>query len=650
MSEQETQEAPRRNGKELDDAIAVAHQNISILRSQLKTGRINAQYFDQHLTALDDLLGDLQAERKGSGHQERLAALYEVSKVIGSSLNLQTVLDQVMDAIIQLTQAERGFLMLLDDDGNLRVRVARNFDQETLPGDEIAFSRTVTRQVFDTGQPVVTTNALEDPRYAGQASIIVHGMRSIMAIPLRARGKTTGVVYVDNRIRVGLFSDKDVEILEAFAAQAAVALDNARLYSETDAELQARLEELRILQWIDRQLNETLDLSAALKLTLEWSSRLCDAQSASIGFIDREANVIRLMANYGDNNEFAATPELPLTHPLIAEVMSSEHAALQFSPPGVEPAKTTFCVPVRLENNVIGVALFSADRANAFDTDAQALVSRMADRAAIAIENARLYEKVKAADKAKSEFVSLVAHELKVPMTSITGYASMLSVVGELNAQQQDFVKVIQNNVQRMRVLVEDLSEISRIESGQLKIDLKPVSLAEALQHAKDGVLAQIQERNHTFVEEIEPDLPPVHSDRARLVQILVNLLSNAYKYTPNGGTIILSAKRDTGKVKISVKDTGVGMTPEEVEKLGTKFFRADNNHVLQQPGTGLGFAITRNLIELMSGELFIESAPGQGSTFTFALAVENNAAGESAAAISSALADVADQTSTPTP
>ncbi len=606
-------------GKELEAALATARQNITLLRSQLRTGKINAQYFDQRLGSLEELLDQVQAERQNTIQQKRVAALYEVGKVIGSSLNLQTVLDQVMDAIIQLSGAERGFLMLLDDDGNLAVRVARNFDQETLQSDEIAFSRTITRQVFETGEPVVTTNAQEDPRYAGQVSIMIHGMRSIMATPLRARGKNTGVVYVDNRIKTGLFSDEDLEVLAAFAAQAAVALDNARLYSETDAELQARLEELRILQWIDRQLNEKLDLQAAMKLTLEWSSRLCDAQSASMGFLDREAGVISLVANYGEENEFSQTPQLPLTHPLIAQVLEMESAALQLSPTGASP-HTTLCVPVRRENNIIGVVLFSANRADAFDVDAQELVSRMADRAAIAIENARLYDAVKAADKTKSEFVGFVAHELKVPMTSISGYASLLGIVGQLSEKQQEFVKTIQNNVQRMRMLVDDLNDITRIETGQLRMAIEPVKLSEVVEQVKTDVMAQITERNHTFVEEIEVNLPLISADSSRVLQILLNLLSNAYKYTPNGGKITLSAKRDGEKVSVSVKDTGVGIAPEDLQKLGTKFFRTSNT--LEQPGWGLGFAITRNLIDLMKGELTIESEVGVGSTFTFTLPV----------------------------
>jgi signal transduction histidine kinase len=611
---------PKLRSSELSLSLMNARQNITVLRSHAQARKVDPAYLDERLAALDQLLDEITLSHRDSIHQKRLGVLYEVSQVIGSSLELETVLNQVMDAIIQLTEAERGFLMLLDDDGKLQVRIARNFDQETLEGGEFSVSRTITRQVVNTGEPVVTTNAQTDPRYAGQASIVTHALRSIMASPLRARGNIIGVVYVDNRIKTGIFSEKDLEVLDAFAAQAAVAIDNARLYSAKDQALADRVEELTMLQWIDRQLNETLDTAHAMQITLEWSARLCKAESGNLGLYDPDLKAVRLVAHWGAPDEFSGTQELPLTHPLIGQVFESEEAALQITPPGVELARTVLCVPIRRENSVIGVVTLVAVRSDAFDEDAQALVSRLADRAAIAIENSRLYDAVQTANRAKSEFVSVVAHELKVPMTSISGYADLLPIVGPVNEQQGKFVETIKNNVQRMTVLVSDLNDISRIESGQLHIELGEVDLKTVFAEARDAVMRQIEEHHHRLVEQIDSTLPAVYGDRSRVVQVLVNLLSNAYKYTPDGGTITLVAQRDGERVSVSVADTGVGMTPEQVQKLGTKFWRADNDHVINQPGTGLGLAITNNLITLMGGTLDVNSAPGQGSAFTVRL------------------------------
>jgi signal transduction histidine kinase len=610
---------PRRSARELGTAVSQARQTLALLRGQVEMGRIEQAFMMQRLASVEDLMAELEEQQKESVQQGQYVKLYEVSRVIGSSLDLQTVLNQVMDAIIELSGAERGFLMLLDDDGNLNVRVARNLTQETLASDAFALSRTVTTRVLESGQAIVTTNAQEDPRFAGQQSVVTHALRSIMASPLRVRGSIIGVVYVDNRIRTGMFSENDLEILDAFAGQASVAIDNARLFSATDQALGARVEELTMLQRMDRQLNETLDTAKAMAITLEWSSRVCKARSASMGLLDRDAQQLRVVSRWGQR-DIMTGDSVDLNHPLVKKVVESQEPVLQQADgAGGSGRIMVFGVPVRREGKVVGVITMTATDENAFKDDERALVTRMADRAAIAIENARLYDAVRAANNAKSEFVSLVAHELKVPMTSIQGYADLMGMAGPVNERQTQFITTIKNAVNRMKVLVSDLSDISRIESGNLKVDLKIVSVIDAINASTEGIVAEMERRKHQLVVDVEPNLPPVQADKDRLAQVLLNLMSNAYKYTPDGGIIRLQARRrDAKQVAISVADTGVGMTAEQLAKLGTKFWRADNG--LQQPGTGLGFAITRNLIELMHGRLDIQSEPGKGSTFTCVL------------------------------
>jgi GAF domain-containing protein len=218
--------------------------NLTLLRSQAKARRIDHIFLSKQVDKLINLLDRVEAGREADKHSGQLKALYDVSRVLGSSLDLQTVLDQVMDAILQLTKAERGFLMLRDDDGGLVVTVARNLDQETLADEDFKYSRTITNTVLDTGAPILTTNAAEDPRFASQASIVAQSLRSIMATPLRARGNVIGVVYVDSRALAGLFNDADLDTLDAFSGQAAVAIDNALLFDATDQELAQRVEEL----------------------------------------------------------------------------------------------------------------------------------------------------------------------------------------------------------------------------------------------------------------------------------------------------------------------------------------------------------------------------------------------------------------------
>lgn len=601
--------------QELDSALVGARQTLSILRNQLQAGRVDAAFFEGRLQHLDNLFGQVVESRKASNQQGRFAKLYELSRVIGSSLDLQTVLNQVMDAIIQLTGAERGFLLMQDDDGNLTVPVRRNIDQETI--DPNAISSTITRQILQSGQAIITTNAQEDPRFAGQASIVTHNLRSIMASPLRVRGNVIGVVYVDNRIRSGMFMEQDLEVLEAFAGQAAVAIDNARLFSATDQALSARIEELTMLNRLDRQLNETLDLNNAMNVTLEWSSRICGAQYAELGLLTEEEE-LRIVAFYGQAGAGGVANPNANNHDLLHSVIQTKQAVTETLPG--EPPLSRMVVPVQRKGRVIGVITMTAPGSGVFRTEQQALITRMADRAAIAIENARLYNEVRAANNAKSEFVGIVAHELKVPMTSISGYADLIPMAGTVNERQAGFLNTIKNAVYRMKVLVSDLNDISRIETGQLRVNLGAVACDEAISAAVEGTMTEFERRAHALQRDVAADLPLVRADRDRLTQVLLNLLSNAYKYTPDGGQITIGARRNGGQILFVVADSGVGMSSEQVAKLGTKFWRADNG--LNQPGTGLGFAITRHLIELMGGQVQIDSAPGKGTRIGFALPI----------------------------
>ncbi|MBN1668779.1 MAG: GAF domain-containing protein, partial [Anaerolineales bacterium] len=187
-------------------------------------------------------LAQLERAQAGDEQESRLAALYKVSQSLGVSLNLDDVLNQVMDAVIELTGAERGFLTLIDStSGDLRLRAARNIERETLHHKDMEISRTVVQSVLESGAGVVTTDAQTDPRFAGQDSVVIYNLRSILCAPLRARGTIIGVIYVENRAQSGMFTREDLDLLSTFATQAAVAIENARLYTRTDQALAARV-------------------------------------------------------------------------------------------------------------------------------------------------------------------------------------------------------------------------------------------------------------------------------------------------------------------------------------------------------------------------------------------------------------------------
>lgn len=597
---------------------------LNLIRSQITTGHLDKDFVIRQLDKIGTLMDAFVVEHEERKAAGRFEALYNVSRVLGTSLDLQTVLDQVMDAVIQLTGAERGFLMLRDDDGGLRVVAARNIDQETLGSDQLKFSRTITNAVLDSGKAVVTTNAAEDPRFSDQMSIVTQALRSIMATPLFARGGVIGVAYVDSRALADLFDDSDLNTLEALSGQAAVAIDNAILFAETDQELTQRVEVLQQLRRIDMQLSESLDSERTMQVTLEWACRIGEATSGHIGMIedDGEHRHIVGIQHFGEDAGVEKAINLDDMYGDIWDVVDSNQSAIFDA--GQYGVATIFALPIRLgEDQVIGIALIRRDDGDTFTDDQKDLIERIFTRAAIAFENARLYAAVQAADRAKSEFVGIVAHDLKAPMTSISGYADLMLMTPEnLVGRQEDFLKRISGTVKRMEILVSDLADIARIETGHFFMDEMLVTVDSVIQAVHDSVAPEMDARGHTYIESVADNLPDMKTDYYRLVQVLTNFVSNAYKYTPDGGEIELKARYIDNRIEFSVRDTGIGLSSEAISQIGTKFWRSEDSYTRSQPGTGLGFAITRSLVEQMGSEISIKSKIEHGSTFTFSVAV----------------------------
>jgi PAS domain S-box-containing protein len=228
------------------------------------------------------------------------------------------------------------------------------------------------------------------------------------------------------------------------------------------------------------------------------------------------------------------------------------------------------------------------------------------------------------ADRTKSEFISLVSHELRTPLTSIKGYVDLIvdGEAGDLDPLQSEFLGIVQHNVDRLVGLIDELLDIARIEAGKVELAVAPVELARLVRGVTLSFRPQFEAKQQTLTVDLPAALPLVMADPDRLTQILANLVSNAHKYTPAGGSATIRAREEAGTVRIAVSDTGIGMSPQELAKLFTKFFRSSNRAAREVGGTGLGLVITRSLVELLGGELAVISTPGGGSEFSFRLAV----------------------------
>ncbi|MFN8379496.1 MAG: ATP-binding protein [Anaerolineae bacterium] len=611
------QTAPAPTEAETNALLADVH----LLRSQQEAGTLDSALLSRALTQMETFISGTAQSRRVQIERGRMEVLYRISREMGSSLDLQQVLEHVIDAVVELTRADRAFLILRNDDGSVEVRTARNLDQQTIQAENFRYSRSVVDTVLDTGAATFTTNAATDPRFRDSSSVVTQMLRFIVAAPLRLRGSVIGVIYADSRNPSVFAGDDMLPMLETFAAQAAVAIDHARLFSQTDAALNARIEELQQLRRIDLQLNASLEEDRTLQVTLDWLTRVCAADAGYAAIVRDGETTIRHRTGAAANQPIGSS---------LADVWPQVHDVLGTS--------RTFCfssgnlsvalLPIAHEGDTLAIISMRriTDVRGPFSGEEIDLAERILARAAVAIDNARLHAAVIAADQAKTEFVGIVAHDLRAPMGTILAYADLTLLTGRLEAEQADYVERIRDTVYRVDKLISDLADISRIESGQFLVEETRVSVPRLLLELRDTMQSIVASHHHQWAEEVDPELPDVRADHYRLLQVLTNLVSNATKYTPDGGTITVAAHITTGEpacqVRFSVSDTGIGMSDEELAQLGAKFWRSDDSFTRSQPGSGLGFYIANRLVAQMGGTIQAESTPGMGSRFTFTVPV----------------------------
>ncbi len=575
----------------------------------------------------------------------QLASLNQVSQIINQTLDLDTVLQLIMEKSLELLNAEAGSLLLADEETkHLTFEVVLGPVGNQLRGAQVAMGKGIVGTVAEDRQFLIVNDVQADPRWNisfDQTTDFV--TRNLICVPMISHNRLVGVIEVLNKRAPESFTKEDTELLSNFAAQAAIAIENARLFTMTDQALAERLQELHTMQVVDQQLNATLDFDRVLDLTLEHAMDAVGADTGVVGVLNQESTGLFLVAQRGapaDCNRYRN--ELwPIERGSIGQVARTGRPVIVDNGRGIsafEPinpqARSQISIPTLHQDQVQAVISLESINPDAFNQSDVEFVTRLADHAAIAIQNARLYEQAQAANQAKTEFMSVASHELKIPMTSIKGYAKLLTLGagGEMNERQKEFLEIISSNVDRMDRLVADLLDVSRIEAGRLRLEMGQIDLHEVIDTVLQSVRAQIEAKDLTLQLDVPSNLPSAWGDKGRLIQVLTNLVSNAYKYTPNGGQIfitIVDGQVNAGRagfLTISVRDTGVGISPEDQQKLFTKFFRAEDPRVRDVPGTGLGLSITKSLIEMHGGRLWFESKPELGSTFTFTLPIKSAA------------------------
>lgn len=574
----------------------------------------------------------------------QLSSLNEVTRKLTSTLETAPLLQSILESAVSILNCEAGSLLMVDavtDDLVFEVTagpVAGSLANRRMPA-----GQGVAGSAVRTGEAVLVNDVSRFPEWFSQNDERTGFItRALMAVPLKVKEKVIGVIEVINKLDGTFFTPDDQELLSGFASQAVVALENARLYTLTDQALAARVEELSVMQRIDRELNTSLDTTTAMRITLEWAMRQSGSNAGLVAVLSEgSSSDVRVMASQGYTRELDEYTENPLPAAEFGLVEGiSSGAPLRRWQDGRTGVKTLLSggksqaiLPIRRDTFTIGLLLLESLIDEPVSDEIMGFLSRLTDHASIAISNAQLYAAVQQANLAKSDFVSFVAHELKNPMTSVKGYTELISAgaVGPVSDIQANFLATIRHNIERMNTLVSDLNDMSKIEVGRLRLDFKSTGLLEVIDSVVRSTRKQLEEKEQTLVLNIPAGLSPVWADRIRLEQVLVNLVSNAHKYTPAAGEIEVAAEYcpnqwDPGGaanvIHLWVKDNGIGISEEDQKKIFQKFFRSEDPKTREATGAGLGLNITRSLVEMQGGKIWFESEFRKGTTFHFTVPI----------------------------
>src|SRR5262245_14238379 len=497
---------------------------------------------------------------------------------------------------------------------------------------------------------VIHSTDMNDPATPSAIGLQRFGFRSQISAPMLRGDEPIGGLSVARRTP-GPFSDDEIKLLKTFTDQALIAIENVRLFRELHArtrELTRSVDELTALGDVGRALSSTLDLETVLQTIVTRANELAGTDGGSIYEYDEEAEVFRLRASsWADPREAETLEPIGRATPIPRGQGAASRAAALRQPTqipdiGVEGAyespirgpllqagyRAILTVPLLLEDRVIGALSISRKMPGEFAPEIVRLLSTFATQSALAIQNARLFREIEqksreleAASRHKSEFLANMSHELRTPLNAIIGFSEVLSerMFGELNERQEEDLKDIHASGQHLLSLINDILDLSQIEAGRMELELTDFHVPSAIENALTLFRERASRRGITLGHEISNQVATIRGDERKVKQVLLNLLSNALKFTPEGGRVNVRASLHDGLVDISVTDTGVGIAPEDQEKVFEEF-RQVGTADTKVEGTGLGLALSRKFIELHSGRIWVQSQPGKGSTFSFTL------------------------------
>jgi GAF domain-containing protein len=585
-----------------------------------------------------------------TGSLEQQTATSKVLEVISrSAFDLHAVFETVAESSVRLCGADRAFIYRFDGE-LLRMAVAFNAPQALKdfltqnpmrPGRYSSAARAALER-----RTSHIPDVLADPEYS-YGSKDVEALRTVLSVPILKGNDLLGVVGIYTLEEVRPFTDKQIALVETFADQAAIAIDNVRLLDElrdrTD-ELGRSVSELTALGEVSQAVNSTLDLETVLSTIVAKAVQLSDTEAGAIYGYDEQAREFYLRATYGMDQgliDALSQRHIGLDDPSVAEVFAQREPT-QVADLREEPAsdineitlqagyRARMVAPLLRGEEIVGTLVVRRRTPGEFAKNTIDIIKTFAAQSALAIQNARLFHEIEdksrqleEASQHKSQFLANMSHELRTPLNAILGYAELMAdgAYGEPSEKMVGILQRLEANGKHLLGLINDVLDLSKIEAGQLVLELSDYCIQDIAQTVRSTLEPLATDKKLAFKVEVPTGLPPGHGDGRRLTQVLINLVGNAIKFT-DAGEIAIKAEAHNGSFRVSVRDTGPGISATDQAKLFQEFQQADNAITRKKGGTGLGLAISKRIIEMHGGRIWVESQPGQGSTFTFTLPV----------------------------
>jgi PAS domain S-box-containing protein len=554
----------------------------------------NAQLFEE-LQQLNQSLERRIASRTHelAEEKERQEKMYQITARLTRTLDLAQMINQTLQQLADVVDATNGVVMLNEDsyssDLSPEAAVARNEDHRPA---QIAYAQ-LSLWTMTQRQAMLIPDFYQDDRW----DITFEHIRSVLAAPITADRDAHGILLLTDP-QPNKFSDTQLRLVEAVAVQLAAAINNGRLHDYV------RNQVLRLGEMLHQQEAEDSQKRAILA-------------SITDGVVATDPDACILLANPAAekilNRSQAGLIGQPVTQ--IFDIFESD-GRLKV----LETLATLQRAKDKGETDLADTAEVILESQRHIISAKMTLAATSQEFLGVVIVLRDITKEVEA-DRSKTEFISTVSHELRTPMTSIKGYADFMAqgAVGPLQEKQKHFLDVIRRNADRLSLLINDLLDISRIEAGKVRLELQETQMSQLVEHAVETMMIAAQSKGLALKLTTNSHLPTVMADWDRLTQVMTNLLGNAISYTESG-QVHVSLKAEGDKVWTHIQDTGIGIPPEVLPHIFDRFYRADDSTVQSSSGTGLGLAIVKAIVEMHGGELVVESIPGSGSTFTFAL------------------------------